>query len=440
MCQHGKCSLLTSYLTIDQLNISKHTATLDSSSWFLCEDEKYLLQAISMKPKGIFLTREVYNKYRKSIECPYIIISDPWTKWAEIAALSHPSRPRFICGVTGTNGKTSVAYIAYQLFKLLGINSGYIGTNGVVPDVGINNPLTTPDASDLHMILERFSDHGVTHVTLEISSSGLQRQRASQLVLDCAVLTSFSQDHLDIHGTMENYWNTKLSIVNLLVDSSNFIVHESLRERMAAANIPCRLYKRNDKYKNKSFISFMEDNLAASCMICEVAGFDPSEIQGILSNAKLNVPGRMQIIHNEPTILVDFAHTPAALEALLRTFVGKKRLVIFGCGGNRDQSKRSIMGRVASANAEIVVITDDNPRNEDPAEIRSQVMSGCPEAVEIPCRKDAIRYGIEKSKSEDFVCIIAGKGHESWQIYGDTHEKFCDTEVVQEILQELHLL
>jgi UDP-N-acetylmuramoyl-L-alanyl-D-glutamate--2,6-diaminopimelate ligase len=358
-----------------------------------------------------------------------------------------PRIPNFVAGVTGTNGKTSVAYLAYKLLEALGCRCGYIGTLGIFPQVGVVTSLTSPDAALLHETLDIFASIGITHVCVEISSSALDRHRVDQLLLDIAVFTSFSEDHLDIHQTMQRYWQAKLKISSLIKRNGTFLAHASIFEDLKHEIEPHEHYDLQEynaekyghlhsSWQAEKPENFMSSNLEAAGRICEAAGFAQEEIRAAIMREKPQVSGRMQVVSTSPLVIVDFAHTPDGLKKLLQQ-LPEKKILVFGCGGNRDSSKRKLMGQIAHALATRVVVTDDNPRNEDPAHIRKQIIEGCPNAIEIGDRRTAIEYGIMEAINKSMACVIAGKGHEVFQIYGQEKIPFSDLEIARELSELL---
>ena len=427
-------------ISFGEIRFCRNSKYLQPGDWFVCENQSYIQDALKTNPAGLIVENKV------EVDLPQIIKPDIRYFWSELALIRFPRMPKFIAGITGTNGKTSTAYLAYKLFSALGCKAGYIGTIGIFPDIGLASNLTTPDAAVLHEILDLFALNGITHVCIEISSSGLLQKRASQLQLDAAVFTSFSPEHLDVHGTIEEYWKTKLNISELIKKDGIFIINEDLFDELKT---DLELYYPKKtfnliKYNNKKYqltcgsfwkSGFVSSNLNAAAYICEKAGFDSVKIQTAIDSTELQVPGRMQLISNIPFVLVDFAHTPDALEKLLSQFPNDK-IIVFGCGGDRDKSKRKPMGEIANRLAKFIILTDDNPRTEDPCEIRQQIKIGCPNAIEIPNRRDAIKHGISLAIKMSIPCIIAGKGNESFQIYGSEKRFFSDAEVAKEILKE----
>jgi UDP-N-acetylmuramoyl-L-alanyl-D-glutamate--2,6-diaminopimelate ligase len=276
--------------------------------------------------------------------------------------------------------------------------------------------------------LHEFKHIGIEHVAIEISSSALQRKRASQLRLNIGVFTSFSQDHLDIHKTMEEYLNTKLQLAELV--DGHFLISKQVEECVQnRLHNTYEIYDATIDYTHRNFIGFMESNLQAACRICELSGFSRSEIQATLQN-KLSVPGRLEIVSHDPKVIIDYAHTPDGLAKVLDLFKDEKNILVFGCGGDRDKGKREVMGRIAEAGATVVIVTDDNPRSESPEAIRKEIMRGCPNAIEIGDRELAIKSAVEMAKNTGSVCLICGKGHENTQIYSDRTEHFSDRECV----------
>lgn len=464
---------------IEGISICKHTQDLQGGMWFLCEDARFLQQALEKNPAGVITTKEI----AKELSCPCIIVQSTWQTWSDFCFMKFPKQPKFIAGITGTSGKTSTAYTAFLLFQRLGLKAAYIGTNGVYSN--IQTPFnsnqggvrTTPDAFELHKMLDYFAENGITHVAMEVSSSGLQRKRVANVRLDVAVWTSFGREHLEIHGDLEEYWNTKMDILNLIKKGGKFIISKELEDRMHG--IDYQIYNAEYRYKNPNYNFFMQDNLQAACRICELAGFTSEKIALALSGITEGVPGRMERVASD--IVVDFAHNPGALERLLLAFSDHDIVLVFGCGGDRDKGKRRIMGKIAATLAHTVIVTDDNPRTEDPAEIRREVLEGCPNALEIPDRAQAIERGVSIARNKfsgcdsraDFkivpgkshfpisvggehvernvifsddsdvttvnrrICIIAGKGCEEGQIYGDKVLPFSDLEIARKFAQSL---
>lgn len=412
---------------------------------------------------------------------------------AEGAAIIYPKIPDKLIAVTGTNGKTSVVFYCMQILQKLGIKSAAIGTLGIITDEitksrlpsDLPENLTTADPITFRRILNELAINGVQVVAFEASSHGIDQKRLGNLKVDAAAFTSFSQDHLDYHGTMEDYLNAKLKLFS-----------EHLKEN-AAAVVNLDNYWRNlieeyfDQYGVK-YVSIIPSHLSCHCERSEITiqsitkAITEQKVtftrQGNSYNFETNIVGSFQasnlliaaelvanigiafdkIIDTLPEIkastgrlqrvttfgdkfhvFVDYAHTPDALEKSLQELAAVKDktsnlIVVFGCGGDRDRTKRPIMGKIASEIADYIIITDDNPRTEDPVQIRKEIINGLflvKDKImnEIPDRRVAIKAGIDALKEND-ILLIAGKGHEDYQIVGTTKMPFSDIEIAKEII------
>lgn len=380
-----------------------------------------------------------------------------------------------LIGVTGTNGKTSTVNYIKQLLEFSGVKSACIGTLGVQlsSDVVLNQEikttsasnLTTYDVIDVRNILHNLKKSYVNYCALEASSIGLDQQRLKGIEFDIACFTSFSQDHLDYHKTMYNYLMAKLKLFhNHLKDNGYAIINTEI----AALKYICHFLKENGKkyktigengdfkikflssdrngqkfsikFENKEYFfeismfgKFQVENVAMALASLHLKGFDMEKFQTVTK--KLIPPiGRMDKVSSigfGSKIYIDYAHTPDGLENVLielndiALFDKSKLILVFGCGGNRDSSKRSQMGKIAAIYADLVIVTDDNPREEDPQHIRKEIIGDNENFIEIANRKDAIFYALDQ-KSENDIVLIAGKGHEQYQIIGDKKEFFCD--------------
>ena len=365
--------------------------------------------------------------------------------------------PHYISAITGTNGKTSIADFTRQLMTNLGYHSGSIGTIGVVCDVmEKEDTLTTPDSVTLHKILKKMAQKGVDYVSLEASSIGIEQYRLDGLKIKAAGFTNFTQDHLDYHGTMENYFKAKEQLFSRVLEADGTaVLNADIKEYNELAEI-CRqrgikvmsyghkgkdlhLVSRTAHVAGQSLCVEIEGRaydielpligefqamnvLCAVGMVMALHGFS-GKIIDYLPHSK-GAAGRLDEVGrlaNAAGVYVDYAHTPDALENVLKTMrhhTQNKLWVVFGCGGDRDKLKRPIMGKIAQELADKIVVTDDNPRTENAEEIRRQIMTECPSAVEIGDRIEAINYAVSKLESGDML-VIAGKGHESGQKIGD---------------------
>jgi UDP-N-acetylmuramoyl-L-alanyl-D-glutamate--2,6-diaminopimelate ligase len=388
------------------------------------------------------------------------------------AAKIFPRQPQTIAAVTGTSGKTSVAAFTRQIWSALGQQAASIGTIGVVSPKGEHyGSLTTPDPVDLHRTLDQLAGEGVTHLALEASSHGLDQHRLDGVRIAAGAFTNLSRDHLDYHPTIEAYLAAKLRLFDdLIVPGGTAVIGvddcyagqvvEAARKRglkimavgehgddikLAGGAIEgfaqvVGIAHGGRKYKVRLPLvgAFQVQNAAIAAGLAIATGADPSRVFTALEKLS-GAKGRLELAgtHNGAPIFIDYAHKPDALKKALeslRPYARGNLTVVFGAGGDRDIGKRPIMGRIAAENADRVIVTDDNPRSESPAVIRSAILAEARGAVEIGDRAEAIRQAIADLKGGD-VLLIAGKGHETGQIIGDRVVPFSDHETVAATLQ-----
>jgi UDP-N-acetylmuramoyl-L-alanyl-D-glutamate--2,6-diaminopimelate ligase len=395
---------------------------------------------------------------------PVIYDAEPRRRLALIAARFFDRQPRRIAAVTGTNGKTSVAWFTRALWQRLGHKAASIGTLGIKADGFAAGPsLTTPDPVALHREFAQLAAAGIEHLVLEASSHGLAQCRLDGVALAAAAFTNLTRDHLDYHVTMDEYRAAKLRLFDGLLpagapavlnaDSPDF---EAFAARCRARGCPVIAYGRRgaelrlDKAvptatgqvlaltafgkRREATIAlpgaFQAMNVLCAIGLVTACGDDPDAALDRL-DALDPVPGRLQLAARHPNgapVYVDYAHTPDALETVLtalRPHVAAALSVVFGCGGDRDAGKRPMMGAIAAALADRVIVTDDNPRSEQPADIRRQILAACPKGREIGDRAAAIRAAVAGLEPGD-VLVIAGKGHETGQIVGAEVRPFDD--------------
>lgn len=408
-------------------------------------------------------------------EVTLITDANPRRRLARMAAEFYSPQPEHTIAVTGTNGKTSVASFTQQLWEKLGNKAAYIGTLGVRGEgFDQDGGLTTPDPVDLHELLGRMQRAGINHVAMEASSHGLDMHRLDGLNVQAAAFTNLSRDHLDYHGSMEAYRTAKLRLFEeLLVRGGTSVINTGAQEYDRIANIAAersqkvlsyglqngqlRTIRRRvspggfdleiDILGTRHSVSFplpglfqIENALAALGLVI-ATGADPEEAAPLLS-ALSGVPGRLQpvaTLENGAAVYVDYAHTPDALSTVLkalRPHATGKLHVTFGCGGDRDKGKRPMMGGIAHELADRCIVTDDNPRGEDPATIRKEVLAACPEADDIGDRREAILHAMKSLNAGDVLCV-AGKGHEQGQTVGDRVIPFDDATCVRECAKSL---
>ncbi len=412
---------------------------------------------------------------------PVHVVMDPnpRRRLARIAARFHAPQPETVVAVTGTNGKTSVAVFVRQIWQQLGHRAASLGTIGIVgPDFATPGALTTPDAVTLHRELSLLARAGIDHVALEASSHGLDQFRLDGLELTAAAFTNLTRDHLDYHRDMESYFAAKARLFTELLPGDgtavlNLDVPEGARlARLcrdrgvavlgfgAEAEADLRLISSRalDIGQELRLVVFGE---ARTITLPLVGGFQAMNALAALGLAiatgapteaaletlpnLVGVPGRLQHVATHPNgapVIVDYAHTPDALETVLRALRAHcrgKLIVVFGCGGDRDRGKRPQMGALAAELADVAIVTDDNPRTEDPAAIRRAILTACPGAIEIGDRAAAIRHGLELLAPGGLL-LIAGKGHERGQIVGAVTHPFDDAAVAQDAFAQLREL
>ncbi|HEY1473277.1 MAG TPA: UDP-N-acetylmuramoyl-L-alanyl-D-glutamate--2,6-diaminopimelate ligase [Pseudolabrys sp.] len=402
----------------------------------------------------------------------FVPVSNARRALALAAAKFFPRQPGTIAAVTGTSGKTSVAAFTRQIWAQFGLQSASIGTIGVVSPRGEKyGSLTTPDPVELHRTLDRLAGEGVTHLALEASSHGLDQHRLDGVRIAAGAFTNLSRDHLDYHPSIEAYLAAKLRLFEALIAPSGTAVIdvddcyagqvvEAARRRglkvmtigvqgddvklvggaidAFAQVVTIAHGGRTYKVRLPLVGAFQVQNAAVAAGLAIATGAEPARVFAALDNLA-GAKGRLELAgtKNGAPIFIDYAHKPDALKKALealRPYVSGKLVVVFGAGGDRDAGKRPIMGRIAAENADRVIVTDDNPRSEQPAAIRAAILAAAPGAAEIGDRNDAIRAGIAALNAGD-VLLIAGKGHETGQIVGDHILKFSDHDAVAAALQ-----
>ena len=402
----------------------------------------------------------------------FVRVPNPRRALALSAAKIFPHQPRTIAAVTGTSGKTSVAAFTRQIWGALGYQAASIGTVGVVSPKGEQyGSLTTPDPVNLHRTLDQLANEGVTHLALEASSHGLDQHRLDGVRIAAGAFTNLSRDHLDYHPTIEAYLAAKLRLFEDLIapDGTAVInvgdcyagrVMEAAKKRklriisvgehgedikLGAGSIDgfaqvVTVVHAGRTYKVRLPLvgAFQVQNAAVAAGLAVATEAEPARVFAALERLA-GAKGRLELAgtHNGAPVFIDYAHKPDALKKALeslRPYVSGKLIVIFGAGGDRDTGKRPIMGRIAAEHADRVVVTDDNPRGENPAAIRAAILTNAPGATEIGDRAQAIKKTIAGLSIGD-VLLIAGKGHETGQIIGDRVVPFSDHEAVAAALQ-----
>ncbi len=400
----------------------------------------------------------------------HVADANPRRAFAHIAARYFAPFPRHVAAVTGTNGKTSTVEMTRQLWRMAGYSAASIGTLGIsTADEQVRTGLTTPDIVTFLANMGGLEREGVSHVIFEASSHGLDQYRIAGVPVSVVAFTNLSRDHLDYHGTMEAYFEAKMRLFDEIAsDDATAMIwadDEWSDKVIARARArPLRLITVGTRGQGIRLLSreptqlgqnlevsvqgevariklpligaYQAANALVSAGIAIASGCDAEAVIANLSRLQ-PVRGRLEraaISRSGAPIYVDYAHTPDGLEATiaaLRPHATGKLILVFGAGGDRDAGKRPLMGQVASRDADMVIVTDDNPRSEDAAAIRKAVLAGCPGARDIGDRREAIAEAIRLAAAQDIV-LIAGKGHETGQIIGDNIYPFDDVEVARE--------
>ncbi|MEO0783895.1 MAG: UDP-N-acetylmuramoyl-L-alanyl-D-glutamate--2,6-diaminopimelate ligase [Pseudomonadota bacterium] len=395
-----------------------------------------------------------------------ILAEDPRQTLAFAAALWFGAQPETVVAVTGTNGKTSVASFTRQIWEKMGFDAVNIGTTGV--EGAYTAPLahTTPEPITLHRVLSEADAHLVSHAAMEASSHGLEQRRLDGVRLAAAGFSNFSQDHLDYHDSFAEYFNAKaglfarvlpedgVAVINI-DDDRGLEMAAIARDRgqdvltvgrtdgadlhiLARSFSPTGQVLRFDwrgrvaQAELQLIGGFQAENVLLAAGLAIGAGADAEQVFATLSSMR-TVRGRMELAarrFNGASVFVDYSHTPDAVATALRALrphVMGRIICVVGAGGDRDATKRPLMGMAAAEHADQVIVTDDNPRSEDPAIIRAAILEGCPEATEVGDRAEAILRGVDALAAGDAL-LIAGKGHETGQIVGDDVFPFDDAE------------
>ena len=370
---------------------------------------------------------------------------------SELASKFYKLKPKNMIAVTGTNGKTSVADLFYQILTLNKISVASIGTLGIkYKKKIIKTGLTSPDAISIHKYLQLLKKNKIDNVIIEASSHGLDQYRMHHLDFKTAIFTNFSQDHLDYHNTMIQYLNAKLILFkNILLKRRSIIIDKSIKQfqiikkiskkrKLNLLEISKTMEKTENVFGNK-YNTFQKKNLSMAIVATKLCGLKDKEIYQSLKKIK-SVSGRLELVRclpNNVKVFIDYAHTPDALLKVLQSLensYGKNISLVFGCGGNRDKEKRPLMAQIANRNCKKIYVTDDNPRNENPKKIRNSIIKNIniKEYYNIPNRANAIRQAILKAEPNDVV-LVAGKGHELQQIYKNKIFTISDKAIIKKI-------
>ena len=466
---------------IDHVPLSHHDVEIEglSSDSRLIKNKFVFFALAGSKARGVDFIKDAVHRGASIIvgeeQVPqnlpnnilYFHVEDTRLALAQAASRFYPRQPEMIVAVTGTAGKSSVADFTRQIFSKTGHRAASLGTIGITREDRIDyGALTTPDPVSLHETLQALHDEGITHLAMEASSHGLDQKRLDGVRLKAAAFTNLGHDHLDYHGTREAYLQAKLrlfdpllpkgypAVVNADCDDAATVIEKARHRGLdiisvgrAGQTITLNAARREGfdqiislRHEGRSYEvtlplvgEFQISNALVAAGLALSGGVKSDHVFEALSSLR-GVKGRLERVgvHKGGLIVIDYAHKPGALKAVLETMrpIAEGRLIcIFGCGGDRDKEKRALMGAIAHQSADITIVTDDNPRSEDAAAIRRSILSAAPGAREIADRAAAIQVGIDMLQKGDGL-VIAGKGHETGQIIGDKILPFSDHEVV----------
>lgn len=412
---------------------------------------------------------------KPSCDIPYVQVSDSRYGLAIVSRdfFGDPASEMTMIGITGTSGKTSSSYlIKHMLESKLDAKVGLIGTNGnMIGDEFLHTEHTTPESYELHKLFRHMADSGCTHVVMEVSSHSLTLERVAGIHFDVALYTNLSQDHLDFHGTMEEYAAAKrklFSMCSLGCFNLDDAWADFMRDGASCRTMTFSTEKNEADLVAKDirltadgvrFASVSGDeismtklgipgmfsvyNALGTMSVGLALGLSLADCSDAMSSAK-GVKGRLEIVPTgrDFSVVIDYSHKPDALEKVLKTLkpVTRGRLIaLFGCGGDRDKLKRPIMGRIAADNADLVVVTSDNPRTEDPDEIIREIVAGMKDKrtpTKVICdRREAIAWAIDNAAQGD-VLLLAGKGHEDYQVVGHEKHHMDEREIVSDCLKK----
>ncbi len=412
---------------------------------------------------------------KPSCDIPHVLVSDSRYGLAIVSRdfFGDPASEMTMIGITGTSGKTSSSYlIKHMLESKLDAKVGLIGTNGnMIGDEFLHTEHTTPESYELHKLFRHMADSGCTHVVMEVSSHSLTLERVAGIHFDVALYTNLSQDHLDFHGTMEEYAAAKrklFSMCSLGCFNLDDAWADFMRDGASCRTMTFSTEKNEADLVAKDirltadgvrFASVSGDeismtklgipgmfsvyNALGTMSVGLALGLSLADCSDAMSSAK-GVKGRLEIVPTgrDFSVVIDYSHKPDALEKVLKTLkpVTRGRLIaLFGCGGDRDKLKRPIMGRIAADNADLVVVTSDNPRTEDPDEIIREIVAGMKDKrtpTKVICdRREAIAWAIDNAAPGD-VLLLAGKGHEDYQVVGHEKHHMDEREIVADCLKK----
>ncbi|MEN8907547.1 MAG: UDP-N-acetylmuramoyl-L-alanyl-D-glutamate--2,6-diaminopimelate ligase [Clostridiales bacterium] len=468
-------SLINGNMDMDITDIAYDSRKVKNGSLFVCikgyktDGHKFITKSIENGAKVIII-QDDYDI--KNSEVTVIKINDTRYGLAFISTkfFKEPSKNFNLIGITGTKGKTTITYMVKSILEKENKLVGIIGTiSNKIGEETISIDRTTPESYDLQSLFYDMSEKNVDSVVMEVSSHGLDLHRVSCNEYDIGLFTNLTRDHLDFHKTFDNYFEAKMKLFDISklclvnIDSDygkkayerykNKAISFGIKEKADFRAINIKLHQDsvnfdlevNGKVECMDIVvsipgEFNVYNALSAAAVCNKSGLDFDTIKKGLLNLK--VPGRAEVVDIDKnfTVIIDYSHTPDSLENILKTIKGyaKGRLVcLIGCGGDRDRTKRPIMGKISGEMADFTIITSDNPRTEDPEFIISEIIDGIKEAntdfVKITDRYKAIEFALKNAIKDDII-LLAGKGHETYQMFKDKTIKFDEVEIVKEII------
>ncbi|MCX7902966.1 MAG: UDP-N-acetylmuramoyl-L-alanyl-D-glutamate--2,6-diaminopimelate ligase [Caloramator sp.] len=461
---------------VDIKHITYNSKDVKEGSLFICiegfktDGHNFAKEAVDRGAKALIVSKDINIDNNVTL----VKVKDTRKAMAIIASnfYKKPAEKMKVIGITGTNGKTTSTFMMKSILEACGQKIGLIGTiYNIIGDKVIEAKRTTPESLDLQRMFKEMIDNNCTYCVMEVSSHSLELDRVYGVDFEAGIFTNLTQDHLDFHKTMENYFKAKLKLFdktkNAIINIDDAYGKEALSYVKGniikfgidnAADVYAKDIMMSDegtKFKLCYASNEIEVNLhlpgkynvynALGCAAAALSlGIDINIIKKGLEDLK-SVPGRSERIKTKYgfTVIIDYAHTPDGIENILkasREYTKGRLIILFGAGGDRDRTKRPLMGKAAGSFADYCIITSDNPRNEDPEAIIQDIIpgvkeTGCPYTV-IVDRKEAIKYALMNAKKDD-VIVIAGKGHETYQILKDKTIHFDEKEIVNELLQEI---
>ena len=435
-------------------------------SGFKTDGHKFAADAVEAGAVAVVAEKELPD-----LEVPVVMVKDTRLATAQLAAAfyDYPFKRFKLIGVTGTNGKTTSTYLIKSILESQGKTVGLIGTNqNIIGNEVIPAKHTTPDSIELMQLFKKMADFGADYVVMEVSSHSLALERVAACEFDIAAFTNITQDHLDFHKTMESYTEAKAklfkmcraAVVNTDDEHSEAILNATSAEKVLTFGIKNKCDIKADNIslhaEGASFDVFYDDcgykckigipgefsvyNALTALGCCIAAGVEPRKAIDALKYAE-GVKGRVEVVKTDTdyTVIIDYAHTPDGLLNVITTIRGfaKGRIItVFGCGGDRDRTKRPKMGKIAGELSDFCVVTSDNPRSEEPIDIINDILVGMRETdceyVVIEKRFEAIEYALDHAEKDDII-LLAGKGHETYQILKDRTIDFDEREIVTKL-------